>query len=214
MEAWYRDMPSCKDTLKQLREWLVQGRVDAETLVDFPWEVLEEEEQALKVIHPKFPVGILIVCDDEIGVVRLLVNTDISTISLDNDARLRLYHKLLKMNATPLTKFILYGDDDVVNIAVDLSTKTLGKQEFNDALALLIASLNALVKELGIEEEFSYRMLTEILRLVKKHLDEGWGRDKLVEYLVKRAGMKREEAEEIVKSLLSESRSGVPPMFT
>ncbi len=194
-------MSSCTEIMEKIRDWLVQGRPDAETLLDFPWEVEESEGGLLKAVHPKFPVEIKIGCDDDIGIIRLATTTNYATASLDKDERLRIYHKLLRLNAAPLAKYVL--SDDYVDIAVDLSVKTLGKQEFNDALAMLLASVNAAVKALGLEEKFTELMLAELIELVGKHIEEGWGKDRLINYLVNRIGMSRKNAEELIDDLLS-----------
>ncbi|MCD6301104.1 MAG: hypothetical protein J7L82_03435 [Staphylothermus sp.] len=195
-------MSRCSDVLKQITSWLKQGKTDANKLIDFPWEVEEKDNNTYVAVHPMFPIKIFIGCDEDIGVVRLQAILDVETISLDNNERLVLYHKLLKLNASPLTKFILVSDEDFPAIAVDLSTKTLGKDEFNDALALLLATVNASIKLLGLEEEYSSKLFMELINLVKKHIEEGWGREKLIDYLVKYAKLNREQAIEIVDSLL------------
>ncbi|RLG90382.1 MAG: hypothetical protein DRO16_02310 [Thermoprotei archaeon] len=195
-------MTKCSEVLNQIITWLKQGKPGADKLVDFPWEVEEKDNNTYIAIHPMFPIKIFIGCDEEIGVIRLQTILDVETISLNNDERLVLYHKLLKLNASPLTKFILVGDEDLPAIAVDLSTKTLGKDEFNDALALLLATVNASIKLLGLEEVYSSKLFMELLNLVKKHIEEGWGREKLINYLIKNAKLKKEQAVEIVDSLL------------
>ncbi len=195
-------MTKCTEVLNQIITWLKQGKPGADKLVDFPWEVEEKDNNTYVAIHPMFPIKIFIGCDEEIGIIRLQTILDVETISLNNDERLVLYHKLLKLNASPLTKFILVGDEDLPAIAVDLSTKTLGKGEFNDALALLLATVNASIKLLGLEEVYGSKLFMELLNLVKKHIEEGWGREKLIDYLVKNAKLKKEQAIEIVDSLL------------
>jgi hypothetical protein len=195
-------MGDCSKILEEIRKWLVQGSPNAKSLVDFPWEVEDVEENYIKAVYPEFPVDINIVCDENIGVIRVFTSTGFSTISLDSDERLKLYHKLLRMNAAPMAKFILSGDDDLVTIAVDLSIKTLGKQEFNDALALLLASLNTAVRSLGLQQQFAAEIYSTIIGLVKKHIEEGWGREKLIKYLVERVKMSREDAEKLIEELL------------
>lgn len=200
-------MNNCSSLLKKVTRWLKEGHEDAKTLVELPWEVEEVEEGVLKAVYPKFPVEILISCDSDIGVVRLQSSTDYDTISMENSDRLKLYHKLLKLSMTPLVKFLLAGSDDTLVVAVDLSTKSLGKEEFNDALAFLLATVNAVVQELGITQEYAEKMYAELLSLVMKHIQEGWGRKRLLEYLVKRAGLTQEDAEKLLESILGKSTS-------
>ncbi len=207
-------MTTCTEILSTIKEWLARGSPKADSLVDLPWEVEEGgRKNSLIAVYPRFPVQVNIICDDDIGVLRLFVSTAAPTISLSTEDRIRVYHKLLKMNAAPMAKFILYGDDDVIDIAVDLSIKTLGKQEFNDALALLLASVNAVAQELDLEEILAEQMFEEILRLVARHIEEGWGKDKLVEYLVERAGMKEDEASKLIDQILSGKKSSTPSIY-
>ncbi len=191
----------CRDTLDTISLWLKTGSVDADNLVDFPWEV-EKRNDVIKAVHPKYPMEINIYCDDEIGVLRLQIVLPVATIGLDSEKRILIYRKLLKMNALPLTKAMLTGDDDYISIASDLSIKSLGKSEFNDALALLLAALNSLAKILDLTDVLSEAMVEGLIKLVRKHIDEGYGRDRLLEYLVKVVGLTREEAESLLREVL------------
>ncbi len=106
------------------------------------------------------------------------------------------------MNALPLTKAMLTGDDDYISIASDLSIKSLSKSEFNDALALLLATLNSLAKILDLTDVLSEAMVEGLIKLVRKHIDKGYGRNRLLEYLVKVVGLTREEAESLLREVL------------
>ncbi len=191
----------CRDTLDTISLWLKTGSIDADNLVDFPWEV-DKRNDVIKAVHPKYPVEINIYCDDEIGVLRLQIVLPAATIRLDSEKRILIYRKLLKMNALPLTKAMLTGDDDYISIASDLSIKSLGKSEFNDALALLLAALNSLAKILDLTDVLSEAMVEGLIKLVRKHIDKGYGRNRLLEYLVKVVGLTREEAESLLREVL------------
>ncbi len=73
----------CRDTLDTISLWLKTGSIDADNLVDFPWEV-EKRNDVIKAVHPKYPVEINIYCDDEIGVLRLQIVLPVATIELDS----------------------------------------------------------------------------------------------------------------------------------
>ena len=191
----------CRDTLDTISLWLKTGSIDADNLVDYPWEV-DKRNDVIKAVHPKYPVEINIYCDDEIGVLRLQIVLPAATIRLDSEKRILIYRKLLKMNALPLTKAMLTGDDDYISIASDLSIKSLGKSEFNDALALLLAALNSLAKILDLTDVLSEAMVEGLIKLVRKHIDKGYGRNRLLEYLVKVVGLTREEAESLLREVL------------
>ena len=197
----YIDLTSCNEALKMIKEWLVQGTPNAQNLVDFPWEVEAIDKNTLKAVHPRFPIEIDILCSDEAKSIRATILTPLETINLDNASRVKLYRKLLRLNNMPLAKYMLYGDEDSIGVAVDLSTFTLGKKEFNDALAFLISGLVTVAKEFGVEETIYMEMAEELAKLVARHFEEGWSRDKLIDYLVNIVGMKKEEAEEFLRNI-------------
>jgi hypothetical protein len=199
-------LSKCIEVLDKVIKWLKEGKPEAKNLVDFPWEVEKVEDNIYKAIHPMFPVNIFLTCDDSLGILRLQTPLGVETVTLSKDERLLLYHKLLRLNIAPLAKYALMGEDELT-VLVDLSIKTLGKKEFNDALAMHLASINAIIKELGLEKEYQTQLFLQLLGLVRKHLEEGWGREKLIDYLVRYAGLKREQAIEIVNSILKETSS-------
>ncbi|OYT38142.1 MAG: hypothetical protein B6U89_06285 [Desulfurococcales archaeon ex4484_58] len=203
-------MTSCNEILPKLADWLKQGSTDARNLVDFPWEVSIIDNNTLKAIYPRFPAEILVSCDDKLGIIRLSTSLNIETISLNTNDRLIVYRKLLRRNNVPLVKYSLIGDEDLLTLNVDLSIKSLGKEEFNDALAMLLSGIVDAVKMLGIEEYYQQILMLELVDLVKKHVDEGWGREKLYNYLVRTVGLSEEEAREILNSMFSrEGGAGV-----
>lgn len=197
-------MSNCKKALERIVQWLKQGYPNSKKLIDFPWEVEKVEEGVYKAVHPMFPVSIYMSCDDVIGVVRLQTPLDFETITLSKNDRLLLYHKLLRLSIAPMIKYVLVSDEDIPAIIVDLSVKTLGKNEFNDALAMHLAAVNAIIRELGLEEKYQSKLFIELLSLVRKHLEEGWGREKLIEYLVKYAKIQKDQAVEIIDAMLRE----------
>ncbi len=204
-------MASCKNLIPKISEWLSQGSLDADTLIDFPWEV-SGSGNVLKALYPRFPINVIVSCDDILGIIRLLVRLETETLTLDKDTKLLVYHKFLRRNIAPMVKYALIDDEDVPVLMVDLSIESLGKKEFNDALALLLAGVNDAIKQLGLEEYYKEKMFTNLLSLVKKHIEEGWGSDRVYEYLVKYAGMREKEAREIIKSML-EKKEGEPSVY-
>jgi len=197
-------LPRCEEVLKQISAWLQQGDINAENLVDFPWEV-NREEKSLKAIYPRFPIEINITCEESIGFIRLSTTLDAETFTLSKDDKLLIYYKFLRRNNAPLVKYALKGDEAFPVLMVDLSIKTLGKEEFNDALALLLGAVNDVINLLGLEEYFKEKMFTTLLSLVAKHVEEGWGRDKIYDYLTSYVGLSKEEAREIVSSMFKQA---------
>ncbi|WFO76244.1 hypothetical protein J4526_05295 [Desulfurococcaceae archaeon MEX13E-LK6-19] len=194
-------MQQCKDVVNEIARWLKEGRPDADNLVDFPWEVEIVDEKSVRAIHPRFPIEITIFCSDDTKSIRAVILTNIPTINLDNKDRVMIYRKLLRLNNIPVAKTLLYGDEDYIGVASDMSIHSLGKKEFNDALAFLIALLISVARETGFEEELYKRLIEELSRLVSKHFEEGWSREKLVKYLVETVGMNPSDAEDFLESI-------------
>jgi len=197
--------------LNHIREWLSSGSVDAKSLVDFPWDVSVTGDCSIKAVYPKFPIGIDIVCDDRLGFLRLSITLETETLTLEKDEKILVYHKFLRRNTMPMVKYALTGDESIPTLIVDLSIKSLSKEEFNDALALLLAATNDSIKALGLEEYYKERMFTQLLELVQKYVEQGWGRERLYEYLTKYAGLKEEEAEQLLRSMFE--TKGKPDVY-
>ncbi len=193
-------MVTCSEIMAQIEDWLRSGRPDAENLIDFPWEV-ERNENGLDAVHPKIPVRIRIRCSDEAKSLRAITWLGVPTITMSNDARLILYRKMLRASGMPMVKYMLIGDEDLIGAAVDLSIESLGKKEFNDALAFLLTGINNIASEIGELDELYKQMMNELIYLIKKHFEEGWGREKLIKYLTELVGMSRDDAVKLLYTL-------------
>jgi hypothetical protein len=192
--------------IQEVKEWLENGSIDAESLAEVPWvaEVSEDGSQ-LVAVNPVFPVRLIVIYMPEASIIRLAVNTHIKTVDLPIEAKTSLYRKVLNMSRMPLAKAFLFGDDDEIIVGADLSTKTLSEPEFNDALALMLALLNYLYSSVGIPEEFKQEELINMIWLVKKWFEKGWSREKL-EKLLQKAGLKPDEAKEFINQVLKTQR--------
>ncbi|BEP18083.1 hypothetical protein PYJP_14350 [Pyrofollis japonicus] len=192
--------------IQEVKEWLENGSIDAESLAEVPWvaEVSEDGSQ-LVAVNPVFPVRLVVIYMPEASIIRLAVNTHIKTVDLPIEAKTSLYRKVLNMSRMPLAKAFLFGDDDEIIVGADLSTKTLSEPEFNDALALMLALLNYLYSSVGIPEEFKQEELINMIWLVKKWFEKGWSREKL-EKLLQKAGLKPDEAKEFINQVLEAQR--------
>lgn len=195
-------LKKCNEVITELARWLKEGRPDADNLIDFPWEVeVLMKKHSIRALHPRFPIEINIVCSDESKSIRAMVSTNIPTINLDNKERVMIYRKLLRLNTLPIAKTLLYGDGDYIGVASDTSIYSLGKKEFNDILAFLLALLVTAAKEVGFEEELYRRVMEELARLVAKYFEKGWSREKLVRYLIETVGMSPSDAEEFLEAI-------------
>ncbi len=101
-----------------------------------------------------------------------------------------------------MMKFSLGQPNDSVNIRVDLDKKTLGKEEFNDALTALAIGLLSGVSALGLEEEFVDRIFDRILAMLLERIAEGWTYDQLMEFLSVRVGLDEGDAKKLPDAVM------------
>lgn len=183
----------------QILEWLRMGRDEAEDIVDLPWEVRKVGETHYVAEHPKIPFLLNIVFAD--GFIRLAAPSGIETIAMRLEERLKTYHTLLVLNERMnLLKFTLSGMNDEITLRVDLDEKSLGKEEFNDALAALLVGMNVLMDSLGLTEEFQEAIFERLSMMIIERLQRGMSEAEILRFLTKKVGLDIEEA----RALLSE----------
>lgn len=188
---------------KTIIEWLRSGSDDANDIVDLPWEVRQLEPGLYIAEHPKMPFTLMVSFGD--GFVRLLVPMGLETFSMTKDEKLKVYHALLRLNVEiNLMKFLLMGMNDDVYLAVDLDTSNLDKAEFNDALSALLVGLLSAVSALNLEEEFEALLKERVLAMVYERLRNGASREELLDFLVSRVGMSKNEALALLSEVLPE----------
>ncbi len=208
------DNPELKEVvenaLKNVIQWLKEGSDDAAHPVDWPWDVELMEgstgtEKAYMAFHPKAFLSLYVIPQYESGVIRLILDPLYPTKFMDLRERVELYYYLLKLNMNfGLVKASLIGDDDGVIFLVDLSAKSLGKNEFNDALEQLYLVTGAFVKAVGWEDEVSKQFMNTVLEILKDKKRKGATDKEIVSYLVQKLKMDEKLAKELVKEVLNE----------
>ncbi|NJE76656.1 DNA-binding protein [Thermococcus sp. ES12] len=189
------------DIETQVLEWLRTGREDAADIVDLPWEVKAVDESMYVAEHPKMPFTLVVMFSDEF--VHLVIPTSLETYGMSDEDRLYVYHTLLELNdRIYMMKFSLGRPNDVVNIRVDLDKKTLGKEEFNDALTALAVGLLSGVSALGLEEEFVERIFDRIVVMLLERIQKGYTYEQLMEFLTIKVGLKEKDAKELLDAVL------------
>ncbi|NJE61871.1 YbjN domain-containing protein [Thermococcus sp. 21S7] len=188
-----------RDIETRVLEWLKTGNDKAEDIVDLPWSIRKVGLDIYVAEHPRMPFSLLVTFSEEF--IHLLVPLGLETFSMAKDEKLKVYHTLLRLNdQVNLMKFTLSGMDDDVYLRVDLDKKTLGKDEFNDALAALLVGLMSAVSALGLEEAFAKEIFDRIVGMVLERVERGASRDELMRFLTVKVGMSVEDA----KNLLNE----------
>ncbi len=200
-----------REVFNTLLKWLREGSDTAENPVDWPWDVdiidRGEDVEIAKAFHPKAVLTLEVVADYGNGLIRLVLDPLYPTKFLDNDERLRLYYYLLKLNIEAgLVKSALLGDDDGVVFVADLDPRNLGKDEFNDTIEQLYLTAASFIKEVGWEDEVSELFMESVASIIADKVKKGASRAEIIEYLTKRVGMGREDAERLTDELLKSGR--------
>ncbi|NJE01990.1 DNA-binding protein [Thermococcus sp. JdF3] len=186
--------------------WLKAGDDTAEDIVDLPWSVKAIQPNTYVAEHPRMPFSLLVVFSE--GFIHLLVPLGLETFSMANEDRLKVYHTLLRLNdQVNMMKFTLSGMNDDVYLRVDLDKKTLGKEEFNDALTALLIGLLSAVSALGLEEAFAREIFDRIVGMVVDRVDKGASREELMKFLTVKVGMSVEDARNLLDEVFAAKRS-------
>ncbi|MCE4625429.1 MAG: hypothetical protein F7C35_06150 [Desulfurococcales archaeon] len=197
-------------TFDTIKKWLVEGKDNPDNLVDLKWSIIDEKEEegsrALRATHPKVPINLLVLSakstkGKEFDYVRLVIETFIETRDLPPETKLKFYRILLDLPKLPLTKLYLYGPDDTVGIAADLDLRSLSKEEFDDALAMLLLVYTYLKKlSTGLEELMTKEEILMLGLLVRNYIEKGMTKDEIIDTLVKN-GLPKEIANDLVNTV-------------
>ncbi len=186
--------------IEEIAKWLREGHDDADNLVDLPWNV-KISENTLNAEHPKVPFTLYVMEDQRF--IRARVYTGIETAIMEMEDRLKIARTLLILNANvDLVKFVLSGLNEEVVLRVDIDKKVLTKDVFEDVLVALLTSLYGMVKALNLEKEFSMQIMERVKGMIRDKINSGAKRDDIIEFLVKRIGMNKNNAEEVVDEIM------------
>ncbi|RLF49636.1 MAG: hypothetical protein DRN20_01660, partial [Thermoplasmata archaeon] len=110
----------------KIKKWLESNAKKSE-LIRGSWEVEVESEDEFDVItarNPTFPFKITIFVSEHVAT--LAINTGMSTDEFDVADRMKMYKKMLHLNADySLVKTGLLGEDDEVVVLVDFDLASL-----------------------------------------------------------------------------------------
>lgn len=195
------------DWTQMFIDWLKEGKEDSESLLDIPWDlevkkVEGTENDLIVATHPKIPFNIEVVVTKHYA--NLVINPIIPTDALDVPERMRVYKKLLHLNTDlNLMKAGLVGYDDNPVIQVDLDLHSLSKQEFNDALTLLVVGAHNLVKILDLTKEMEEFMVNKYKTIVAEKLASGETKEQILEFLTDRAGLQPADAKTFLDQMIA-----------
>ncbi len=195
------------DWTQMFIDWLKEGNENSESLLDIPWDmevkkVEGTENDLIVATHPKIPFNIEVVVTKHYA--NLVINPIIPTDALDVPERMRVYKKLLHLNTDlNLMKAGLIGYDDNPVIQVDLDLHSLSKQEFNDALTLLVVGAHNLVKILDLTKEMEEFMVNKYKTIVAEKLASGETKEQILEFLTDRAGLQPADAKTFLDQMIA-----------
>ncbi len=187
-----------EDILKWFRE---EHKTDL--LIDKKWIVQESDDGHsifAKMDELPFGIGVEFIGD----FADLILYSGVETATMSKDERLDLYRKLLILNdENHMVKATLAGRNDEIALRTDLDLKSLGKEEFNDALVSIIVGAVEIQKILGIkgddEEEETQRIIEFVLNALQTK-----SKDEVVQMLIDKTGMEEKDAKEIVDKIQKE----------
>jgi hypothetical protein len=200
--------------LDDVREWLEKGVEEAKDISEISWDVEEINDpkiNGLIAVNPKLPVKLYIIDNEEFNTIRISVPTGILTADLPPSDKLKTYRAILVLNKTPLAKIYIEGINGEIIVASDLSTKTLGEDEFHDSISFTISTVVSLYNRFGIPKDVRVEMLENLVWLIQRRLQKGWTREKLEEFLVNKVGMGKPEAEHLLETIFPTKKKEEKP---
>lgn len=197
-----------KGTKELILKWFREEK-KTDMLIDKKWTVQEAEDgKAIFATMDELPFGIGVVFIDSFA--ELVLYTNVETATMSKDERLDIYRKLLILNdENHMVKATLTGRNDEIALRTDLDLKSLSRSEFNDALVSIVVGAVALQDVLGIKGEDEEEEAERIMEFVLNALQTK-SRDEVVEMLVDKTGMKKEDAEKIVEKIQKEWKPKPP----
>lgn len=196
---------------KKIRKWIREGTPDSEFFIPGMMRLEDVKGTVGQFIfsHKALSYDISMQLDENF--LSIVVYSGIETAIMSKDERLTIYRKMLIANdEIKLVKLALYGRNDELTVRTDLDLATLGLEEFNDAIISVIIGKERLLQILNMDEEESDEHLKETLIVLIKEM----GKDRVISMLMDKGGMSKEEAIEMVESLIKEYDLEPPsPMY-
>ncbi len=184
-------------------KWFREEKKGSELLIDKKWMVQESPDgKSIFAQMDELPFGIGVEFIGDFA--DLILYSGVETATMSKDERLELYRKLLILNdENHMVKATLAGRNDEIALRTDLDLKSLGKDEFNDAIVSIIVGAVEIQKILGIngedEEEESQRIIEFVLNALQTK-----SKDEVVKMLIDKTGMEEKDAKEIVDQIQKE----------
>ncbi len=185
---------------KEIMSWLQNGTDDSKSLVGMKWEI-EEGENYMILMNAKLPFKIYMAFFG--NYVEIFLKTGIETAVMENQPRLATYRSLLILSKQiDLVKFMLDGINEEIVLRVDFETQSFTKKELEDSLNTLLSSIYVVVRTLKLEAEFNQRIAERMIMMVQEMIAQGKSPEDVENYLISKAGLSKEEAEQVMNRFL------------
>ena len=197
-----------KTTKEDILKWFREEH-DSDLLIDKKWLVQESQDgKSIFAQMDELPFGIGVEFIGDFA--DLILYSNVETATMSKDERLEIYRKLLIMNdENHMVKATLAGRNDEIALRTDLDLKSLGKEEFNDAIVSIIVGAVEIQKILGIKGEDEEEETERIIEFVLNALQTK-SKEEVVKMLIERTGMEEKDAKEIVDKIQKEWNTKPP----
>ena len=195
----------------EIKSWLENGTDDSKSLVGMKWQI-EEGENYMILMNEKLPFRIYMAYFG--NYLEIFLKTGIETAVMENQPRLATYRSLLILNKQiDLVKFMLDGINEEIVLRTDFETSSFTKDELEDALNILLSSIYVLVRTLKLEDQFNQSIAERMIMMVQEMLAQGKSPEDVENYLVTKAGLSKEEAEQVLNRFIGKKGGTASGMY-
>jgi hypothetical protein len=118
---------------------------------------------------------------------------------MENQPRLSTYRSLLILNKQiDLVKFMIDGINEEIVLRADFETSSFTREELEDALNILLSSIYILVRALKLEDQFNQIIAERMIMMVQQMLEQGKSTEEVKNYLITKAGLSKDEADQVM----------------
>jgi hypothetical protein len=210
IDLMYSDIVFMADK-NEIKSWLENGTDDSKSLVGMKWQI-EEGENYMILMNEKLPFRIYMAYFG--NYLEIFLKTGIETAVMENQPRLATYRSLLILNKQiDLVKFMLDGINEEIVLRTDFETSSFTKDELEDALNILLSSIYVLVRTLKLEDQFNQSIAERMIMMVQEMLAQGKSPEDVENYLVTKAGLSKEEAEQVLNRFIGKKGGTASGMY-
>ena len=196
---------------EEIKLWLIKGTDDSKSLVGMKWDI-EDGENYMILTNEKVPFKIYMAFSE--NYLEIFLKTGIETAVMENQPRLATYRSLLILSKQiELVKFMLDGINEEIVLRTDFETQSFTQDDLEDSLNILLSSIYLVVRTLKLEEEFNQRIVERMIMMVQEMIAHGKSTEYVENYLVSKAGLSKEEAEQVLNRFIGKKGGSSAGMY-